>query len=593
MAGRIPQAFIDEVLARTDIVAVVGDVVRLKKSGRGFIGLCPFHQEKTASFSVNPDGGFYYCFGCHASGTAISFLMEHERLDFPDAIADLASRVGLTVPSEGEPSPAAREAAGLAQRLYACNHAAMEWFRQCLKSHGERAHAVDYLKRRGVTGTLARDFALGFAPAGWEQLARALAATNEARLELVEAGLLIKREDGGCYDRFRERVMFPIRDARGRVIGFGGRIIGEGEPKYLNSPETPVFHKGRELYGLYEARRAGASDSWLLVEGYMDVIALAQHGVRHVVAALGTASTTDHLSRLFRQGSEVVCCFDGDNAGRRAAWRALENALPLLGEKGYLSFLFLPAGDDPDSLVRREGAEVFSDPRRRVPLSDFLFEHLATGLDPARVDEHRAKLVDLARPLLAQIPAGAYRRVLYDRLAQITRLDLPEARVQAGAVEPTATSAQPGRPRRPASGIPSGQRIRPSLCRRLAKLVLSQPPLAMEFDGPGECLDSDDPWAELLAEIVTRLADAGPEARAVDLLGQIEQVEHRAAVARLMEEEFIAPAEGLEAEFRAGLARLRQRLMQQRERAQRRGQLSATARADLDPPLPQAPGERD
>ncbi len=565
MAGRIPQSFIDEVLARTDLMAVVAEGVRLKKSGRGYLGLCPFHNEKTPSFSVNPERGFYYCFGCHASGTAITFLMEHERLDFPEAIADLASRVGLTVPREHERSAESEASAGLAQRLYARNHEAMEYFCRCLRTHQEARLAVDYLKGRGLTGLIARDFALGFAPPGWEQLSRSLGTTAEARAELTQAGLLMEREDGGHYDRFRERVMFPIRDPRGRVTGFGGRVLGAGEPKYLNSPETPIFHKGRELYGLCEARQAGASDTWLLVEGYMDVIALAQHGVRHVVATLGTACTTEQLERLFRQGDEVVCCFDGDNAGRRAAWRALENALPLLGERRYLSFLFLPQGEDPDSLVRREGAQAFTDARKRVPLSQFLFEHLGIGLDPAHIDEHRARLVDLARPLLQRISAGPYRRVLYERLATITRLELPEARAatpDAGDVRlPTRAASGDGRP--------APLRGPPSLCRRLTKFILAQPALALELDGPGECVGLDDPWADLLAEVVERL---GAEETAIDipaLLARLPDPAHRNALVQLLEEEVVVPGEGLETEFRAGLARLRARLARQQARARR------------------------
>jgi len=574
MAGRIPQPFIDEVLARTDLVAVVGQAVRLKKSGRGFVGLCPFHNEKTPSFSVNPDRGFYYCFGCHASGTAITFLIEHERLDFPEAIADLASRVGLTVPETGERSASEQAAAGLAQRLYARNHEAMEYFCRCLRAHPQAQLAVDYLKRRGLSGLIARDFALGFAPPGWEQLVRAIGSSAEARAELAEAGLLVQREDGGHYDRFRERVMFPIRDPRGRVTGFGGRVLGEGEPKYLNSPETSIFHKGRELYGLYEARQAGASDTWLLVEGYMDVIALAQHGVRHVVATLGTACTGEHLERLFRQGGEIVCCFDGDNAGRRAAWRALEHALPLLGERHYLSFLFLPQGEDPDSLVRREGPQVFTDASRRVSLSTFLFEHLGAGLDPSHIDEHRAKLVDLAHPLLQRIPAGAYRRVLQDRLAAITRLDLPEARTVPVRLDPASRGPR-------GDGRPAPWRGQPSLCRRLIKLLLAQPSLALELDGPGECTGLEDPWAGVLGEVVGLLEKAGAVLDVPVLLARIDDPARRAALVQLLEEEIVVPQEGLEAEFHAGLSHLRTRLARQRARTQRR---------DDPPSWPDGPG---
>lgn len=545
MAGLIPQAFIDELLARTDLLSLVGETVRLRKTGRSHVGLCPFHKEKSPSFSVNPDRQFYYCFGCHASGTAITWLMEHDRLEFPEAIADLASRLGLSIPREAE---VAETGAGLSARIHARNAEALKYFSTQLRNHPEAPEAVAYLKGRGVSGVMARDFALGFAPSGWEGLSRSLGTDAEARSELLAAGLVIQRDDGGQYDRFRSRIMFPIRDSRGRVLGFGGRILGSGEPKYLNSPETPVFHKGRELYGLHEARSAGPADTWIMVEGYMDVIALAQHGVRHVVATLGTATTREHLERMFRLTGEVVFCFDGDPAGRRAAWRALEVALPLLGDRHYVSFLFLPPQDDPDTLVRREGPAAFQQPERRVPLSNFLFEHLSSGLNLAQVDEDRARLVDLARPLLEQLPNGAYRRILYGRLAELCRLDLPEARVTVPSAPRPHQALEPGRRTRMAQ----------TRCRQLLKLLLGHPQLGAEVEGPGEFEHLSDPWAPMLSRVVALLHEH-PELAPVALLPLIDDVEQRQALAGLMHEELLLGAEESARDFRALLSKTRER----------------------------------
>ena len=355
MRGRIPREFIDELLARLDVVEVINRRVPLKKAGKDFKACCPFHNEKTPSFTVSRPKQFYHCFGCGVSGTAITFLMEFEHLSFPEAVEELAGEAGLEVPDTGP----ARSGDNPTLPLLEILGEASRYYKDQLRSHRDASTTIAYLKQRGLTGEIAAQFDLGYAPTGWDNLSST--ADNEEKLDLmVKAGLISKRESGGHYDRFRARVIFPIHDNKGRVIAFGGRLLDEGEPKYLNSPETPVFHKGSELYNLHRARSAIAQQQMsIVVEGYMDVLALAQHGIDHCVATLGTATTTTHLQRLFRLAPSIVFCFDGDRAGRDAAGRALEIALPLLESGRQVSFLFLPDGEDPDSVVRDQGADRF------------------------------------------------------------------------------------------------------------------------------------------------------------------------------------------------------------------------------------------
>ena len=422
MSGRIPQAFIDELLTRTDIVDVIDARVPLKKAGREYKACCPFHNEKTPSFTVSQVKQFYHCFGCGAHGSAISFLMDYEHMEFVEAVEDLAHMAGLDVPREAAAGPATQSPT---QPLYALLEEVSRYYRQQLRSHPQAARAIDYLKQRGLTGDIAARFDIGFAPPGWDNLARALGGDAASRAALLETGLLIERPDGGgVYDRFRDRIQFPIRDRRGRTIGFGGRVLGNDSPKYLNSPESSIFHKGRELYGLYEARKAVRHlERILVVEGYMDVVALAQFDINYAVATLGTSTTPDHLERLYRTVPEVVFCFDGDRAGRAAAWRALENALPVLTDGREARFLFLPEGEDPDTLVRKTGKDEFENLiTHSVHLSDFLFDHLSSQVDTASIDG-RARLVDLARPLLSRLPDSIFRQLMLERLAQIARTD--------------------------------------------------------------------------------------------------------------------------------------------------------------------------
>ena len=424
MAGLIPQSFIDDLLNRTDIVDVVSSRVQLKKAGKNYTACCPFHKEKTPSFSVSPDKQFYYCFGCGAGGNALGFLMDHDNLDFPQAVEDLAKAAGMEIPREESGRPH-KPRQPTDSPLYPLLTAAADFYRQALKSHPQRKAAVEYLKGRGLTGEIARDFGLGFAPPGWDNLYKHLSSDTLQQKAMIDAGLLVENaETGKRYDRFRDRVMFPIRDSRGRIIAFGGRVLGDDKPKYLNSPETPVFHKGQELYGLFEARKNNRNlDEIIVVEGYMDVIALAQQGLRNAVATLGTATSEEHLKRLFRVVPSVLFCFDGDQAGRNAAWRALEATLSSLQDGRRARFLFLPEGEDPDTLVRSEGTDAF---RARInqhaqPLADYFFQQLTEEADPRSL-EGKAHMATLAAPLIDKVPGANLRTLMRQRLLEITGL---------------------------------------------------------------------------------------------------------------------------------------------------------------------------
>ena len=508
MSGRIPQEFIDDLIARADIAEVLGTRIQLKKAGREYKALCPFHGEKTPSFTVSPDKGFYHCFGCGAHGTAIGFLMEHDHLGFPEAIEELAGLMGLEVPREADSRPTRK-----LDRLLELTAAVEQYYIDCLRDSDE---AVAYLKQRGIDGTTARAYRIGFAPAGWDHVLKRFGTDDEAVERLHAAGLVIRRDNGGYYDRFRQRVMFPIRDSRGRTIGFGGRVLGDEEPKYLNSPETVLFHKGRELYGLYEAKkRLRDIERLVVVEGYMDVVALARHGIGYGVATLGTATTADHLSRLFRLTDAVCFCFDGDRAGRAAAWRALENALPQVREGRQIYFAFLPEGEDPDSLVSGRGAAAFEAVLDDgMPLSDFLVGELAGQVDLGSVDG-RARLAELARPLVAKIPAGIYRELLLERLGETVGLSGERL---AGMMEaPEEKKAELRRPARPR--IQTG---RPTLVRRAITLLLHHPATASSVDVE-RLAGLDRPGADLLVELLETL-QAEPH---MNTAGILERWRHR------------------------------------------------------------------
>jgi DNA primase len=457
MAGRIPDSFLDDLVVRSDIVEVIGARVPLKKAGREFKACCPFHNEKSPSFWVSPDKQFYHCFGCGAHGTVIGFLMQYEKMEFLEAVADLAQRAGLELPREAQ----APRDPGTAD-LHDVMSLAARFFEQNL---ADNARARAYVAARGIDAKTTSDFALGYAPGAWDALLKRFGAHDDERRRLFQVGLIVERSSGGertntgerassgerahsgeaaagFYDRFRDRLMFPIRDSRGRVIGFGGRVIDQGEPKYLNSPESPLFHKGRELYGLYEARAARRDFKRLMiVEGYMDVVRLHQAGITYAVATLGTATTQEHLNKLFKMTSEVVFCFDGDGAGRRAARRAMENALAMAHDGHEFRFMFLPEGHDPDTLVASEGAEAFeSRLQSALPLSEYLVQQLSSEVNLEH-DEGRAKLKDLAVPLFGRMPDGIYREMVLERLARHVGIPAAALRKNILAAAQTARSA--------------------------------------------------------------------------------------------------------------------------------------------------------
>jgi DNA primase len=441
----IPTPFLQELLARADIVDIVGRHVQLKKGGANFSGLCPFHTEKSPSFTVSPSKQFYHCFGCGKSGNAIGFLMEHLGMNFPDAVKDLAQQYGLQVPEE-DISPAERLRQSQAREQQSSLNDLLEKAALAFAAELKDApQAVNYLKGRGLSGQIAKAFGLGYAPAGWRFLAGVF--PDYADTMLVDSGLVIAAEEDGNeqgkrYDRFRDRVMFPIRNVKGQCIGFGGRVMGDEKPKYLNSPETPVFSKGRELYGLFEARAALREHGYALVtEGYMDVVALAQHGFANAVATLGTACTADHVQKLFRFTDAVVFSFDGDAAGRRAARKALDAALPYASDTRSIKFLFLPAEHDPDSFIRELGAEAFAQRvQQALPLSRFLIEAASQDCDMDSA-EGRARMGSQARALWDALPDGALKRQLLAEIAELVHID---SRELLQVWQPARSGSRPG-----------------------------------------------------------------------------------------------------------------------------------------------------
>ncbi len=421
MAGLIPQHFIDELLSRIDIIDIIDTYVPLKKGGKNHQACCPFHDEKTPSFTVSQQKQFYHCFGCGANGSAISFLMDFLHMGFVEAIEELASRAGMEIPRE---AVQASKSNNKTTELYELMELVTQFYCQQLRQHSQSSKAVDYLKNRGISGEIAKEYELGFAPPGWDNLMNELGRSDESSKRLASIGAVIEKEQGGYYDRFRERITFPIRDQRGRAIGLGGRVLGDDKPKYLNSPETPIFHKGRELYGLYQARKVLKDvDCLFVVEGYMDVIALAQFGISNAVASLGTAATPEHIEKMFRVTGKIVFCFDGDEAGNKAAWRAMENALPLLRDGRQVYFIFLSEGEDPDTFVRGNGKEAFLNNDLKTPLSEFLFSSLSENVD-LNTPEGRALMVEKSLPHIFKIPTGAYQDLLIQELARLTQYDL-------------------------------------------------------------------------------------------------------------------------------------------------------------------------
>jgi DNA primase len=507
MSGLIPQQFVDDLIARADIVDVIGQRIPLKKAGREFKAPCPFHNEKTPSFTVSPTKGFYHCFGCGAHGTTLGFLMEYEHMSFVEAVESLAHTMGLEVPREESQRPARRY-----DELFDLMQQVERYYQAQLK---DDVAAVEYLKNRGVDGASAKRFGIGYAPSGWSNVLDRFGTSNESVERLLATGLIIRKDNGQHYDRFRDRIMFPIRDARGRTIGFGGRVMGKEEPKYLNSPETVLFHKGRELYGLFEARQALRNIRQLVVvEGYMDVVGLARHGIDFSVATLGTATTVDHLNSLFRLCDDVYFAFDGDRAGRAAAWKALETALPQVREGRQIRFVFLPEGQDPDSFVQTHGAGAFEKALDAgVPLSDFLIEELASQVDMTTIDG-RARLAELARPLISRIPQGVFRELMTARLAEkvglpVDRLDTLMSARPAESTRARDSSTALRRPGKAVAGTPS-------LIRRAITLVLHNPGAALDLD-PAMLEGISRPGASLLKSLIETV-QADPDITTAGLL---------------------------------------------------------------------------
>ncbi|MBT2771472.1 DNA primase [Halomonas sp. ISL-60] len=599
MAGQIPQRFIDDLLGRVDVVEVVGERVQLKKAGRNYSGLCPFHQEKTPSFTVSADKQFYHCFGCGANGNALRFLMEYDKLPFPEAIEQLAGRLGIDVPRKGADDPRAQQREKKRKEGVNLLELAASFYRERLKMQ-EGQSAQRYLSGRGLSDDVIKTYGIGYAPAGWEALKQHLSERGIGEPVQVEYGLLIHREDTGrTYDRFRDRVMFPIRDLRGRTIAFGGRVMGDDQPKYLNSPETPVFHKGRELYGLYEARQASSKlEQLVMVEGYMDVVALAQYGIHNAVATLGTATTEDHLTRLFRLVSRVVFCFDGDRAGRQAASRALETALPQMIDGREARFLFLPEGDDPDTLVRREGTQAFQDRVTcAMPLSEFLFEQAAQGRDLKTV-EGRERFASQVLEALNKVPEGMLKSLLLESLAQrsglaqeqlkvllekraqssqraLSRGDVSHGQAEQGEVDPASSAMSGAVLAAPAQTSRSRSRAL-SPVGRIVQLLLHEPNLVATLPEQMEWLPEDDD-APLCRELI-ELLKAGRYRSPQVVLAHFQGSQQGQALAAFAKRELLIPKADREAELK-GLVEHLQYVQRQRSPQEEYTALLAQERA--------------
>jgi DNA primase len=563
MRGLIPDSFIDELLARVDIVDVIERRVPLKKAGREWTACCPFHNERSPSFYVSPAKQFFHCFGCGVHGSAIKFLMDYDRLEFPDAVEELAQTVGMTVPREGGRDAAPREDK---TDLYALLDAAAGWY------EGELPRSADaqaYCRKRGLDAETIRRFRLGWAPAGYDGVIKSLGNTPR-RMELLnEAGMVASNEKGHKYDRFRERLMFPILDRRGRVIAFGGRVLSsEQSPKYLNSPETPLFHKGRELFALWQVKQANQNlVRIVVVEGYMDVIALHQAGLPIAVATLGTATTPEHTEVLFRAAPDVVFCFDGDRAGRAAAWKALESALPRLRDGRQAYFLFLPDGEDPDSLVRKEGKDGFEKRiREAMPLSDYFFNELSHDVDMASLDG-RARLAERARPLIAKLPDGAFRDLMAQELEKRSGA---RAMLQA---DPASHRAM----QRPTA-------VQRSLVRSAISLLLAQPGVADQVEKPYRFLRLDKPGVGLLAELLD-LARARPGINSAMLVEHFAERPEYPSLQKLMAAMSVGEPEAQRVEFFDALARMEDQAITQRRDAltakSRDGKLDSAEKAEL------------
>lgn len=547
MSGRIPRSFIDDLLLRVDLVDLIDSYVPLKKTGSNFVARCPFHNEKTPSFSVNREKQLYHCFGCGAGGNAISFLMDYNHLDFVEAVEDLASYAGIPVPREQFDAPRSVAQQNLPD-VYAVLQQVADFYVEELLKNQEAKKAVDYLCARGVNEEIAKEFAIGYAPADWQVLGRRFPPKT-----LQDAGLLVSKEGGKSYDRFRGRLMFPIRDKRGRVIGFGGRVLDDSVPKYLNSPETEVFHKGREVYGLYELlRKQNKPQRILVVEGYLDVIALHQFGVPYAVATLGTATSKAHLELLFRFSSELVFCFDGDAAGQEAAWRAMDAALPCLKGGRQVRIMLLPQGSDPDSLIREIGVDRFVEKIFSASiLSEYFFDKLSADLN-LKVIEGRAALVEKARPYLDKLPSGVYREMMFARLKALSQNDVLEVSKNTATLniyKPELNIKKPERVQHPGR-----QKLSP--LRTAIGLLLRQPDLALRVKQREiDWASLELPGVALLRMILQRVWE-NPRVTVAGLVEGFRGLPEERQMQALARQEILIPDEGVVLEFEGALDRL-------------------------------------
>jgi DNA primase len=532
----IPKNFIDDLLARIDIVEIIGTRVQLRKTGSNFTALCPFHTEKTPSFTVSPNKQFYYCFGCGAHGNAIGFLMDFDRMEFVDAIETLASHLGIEVPKETNTKQQPT------QQLFKLLNEVNKYYQRQLRQSNK---AINYLKARGLSGEICKRFNIGYAPCNWDNLLKGM----DSRLcgndkQLVSTGMLIKKDDH-FYDRFRDRIMFPIRDQRGNIIAFGGRTLGDDKPKYLNSPETPLFNKGSELYGLFEAKQANRDLPYIIiVEGYMDVISLAQHGISCAVATLGTATTTRHVQKLFRYTPKIIFCFDGDDAGKKAAWRALENTLPLMRDGVQAAFLFLPDNEDPDSQIRKEGKENFIKRiKTAIPLSEFFFRELQEQINLTTMDG-QAQMAQQASMLLKKMPAGVFQQLMFEKLAKLVHLDITKLR----NLQNNEHAVQKKQKTNDLAKAPS-------LIRSAIKLLLHYPQLAQYVENPEQIVDINIANVEFLAQLLMLLKKQ-PDFTTGNILEYWRDKKEAPALAKLAAQEIPIPAQNLKNEFIDTIKRL-------------------------------------
>ncbi|AIY64682.1 DNA primase [Pseudoalteromonas piratica] len=537
MAGKIPRSFIDDLLARTDIVDLIDGKVGLKKAGKDYQACCPFHNEKSPSFTVSQDKQFYHCFGCGAHGNAISFMMEFEKLEFVDAIEELAGMLNLDVPRENASNQGPQVSTEQKRSDYELMMHVAKFYQHQLKHHAKSSQVIEYLKGRGLSGETAKQFMIGYAPSEWDSVCKTFAKNQDSKKQLLELKLASEKTAGRQFDFFRDRLMFPIRDKRGRVIAFGGRVMNSDDngPKYLNSPETRIFHKGFELYGLYEAKQANKKlDQILVVEGYMDVVALAEKGINYAVAALGTATTPEHIHTLFRTTDRIICCYDGDRAGRDAAWRALENALPYLNHGKALEFVFLPDGEDPDSLVQKEGREAFE--LRYDDATDFsayLFDRLAQEIN-LTTDAGKSKLLQQALPLIEKVPSDFYQENLLEKLARLI------GRTRAQLQKKINTPKQQ-------QGLAKKFKVTPM--RRAIGLLLQHPELATEVPFQPELGQMDVPGIKLFIQL--QQSALNKQITTAQLLEQFRETPEYAPLAKLATWQHQVNSESLVGEFKS------------------------------------------